>query len=61
MNRKVFREFTTPQNQFMAVRVAMVVGSLLFIINHGQAAINGKMTRSRWLSVSFSLDIAHAS
>ncbi len=50
MNIKAFREITTPQNQFMAMKVAMVVGSLLFLINHGQAVMNGKMTRSRWIS-----------
>ena len=50
MKIKAFREITTPQNQFMAMKVAMVVGSLLFIINHGQAVMNGKMTRDRWLS-----------
>jgi hypothetical protein len=28
-----------------AIRVALVVGSLLFIINHGSAFLSGKMNR----------------
>ena len=33
-----------------AVKVAAVVGTLLFAINHGGAVAKGKMTRDRWLS-----------
>lgn len=33
-----------------ALRVAIVVGSLLFLINHGAAVIHGEMTSSRWLA-----------
>ncbi|NJL49457.1 MAG: nitrate/nitrite transporter NrtS [Leptolyngbyaceae cyanobacterium SM2_5_2] len=33
-----------------ALRVALVIGSLLFIINHGAALWQGTMTRQRWLS-----------
>ena len=33
-----------------ALRVAMVVGSLLFTLNHGSALLKNDMTRSRWLS-----------
>lgn len=33
-----------------AVRVALIVGSVLFALNHGTAAIAGKMTFTRWLS-----------
>lgn len=32
------------------LRVALVVGSLLFMINHGSAALRGKMSRDRWIS-----------
>ena len=32
------------------LKVAAIVGSLLFIINHGAALANQKMTRERWLS-----------
>lgn len=33
-----------------AVRVALIVGTLLFALNHGSALIQGKMTRERWFS-----------
>lgn len=33
-----------------ALRVALVVGSLLFTINHGAALAKGEMNRTRWLS-----------
>lgn len=33
-----------------ALKVAAVVGSLLFLINHGTALVQGKMTRDRWIS-----------
>ncbi|MDV2997505.1 MAG: hypothetical protein N4J56_007210 [Chroococcidiopsis sp. SAG 2025] len=32
-----------------ALKVALVVGSLLFAINHGGAVLRGEMTRERWL------------
>ncbi|NEP47338.1 MAG: hypothetical protein F6K65_00175 [Moorea sp. SIO3C2] len=33
-----------------ALRVALVVGSLLFVINHGSALLQGQMTQQRWIS-----------
>ncbi|HIK32573.1 MAG TPA: nitrate/nitrite transporter NrtS [Oscillatoriales cyanobacterium M59_W2019_021] len=33
-----------------ALKVAIVVGSLLFAINHGAEFLNRKMTRDRWIS-----------
>lgn len=33
-----------------AIRVALIVGTLLFAINHGSALMRGKMTRDRWAS-----------
>ncbi|MGD1856591.1 MAG: nitrate/nitrite transporter NrtS [Leptolyngbyaceae cyanobacterium] len=33
-----------------AAKVALVVGTILFSINHGPALANGKMTPSRWLA-----------
>lgn len=33
-----------------AVKVALVVGTVLFTINHGSALANSKMTPSRWLA-----------
>ncbi len=34
----------------IAIRVAIVVGTVLFTINHGQAVLQGEMSPSRWLS-----------
>ncbi len=33
-----------------ALQVAAVVGTLIFMINHGSALISGAMTRARWIS-----------
>lgn len=35
-----------------ALRVALVVGSILFMINHGAALINGKMSSDRWIAAT---------
>jgi hypothetical protein len=32
------------------LKTALLVGSLLFLINHGSAALRGNMTRDRWIS-----------
>lgn len=33
-----------------AIRVALVVGTILFMINHGSALAEGKMNRNRWFA-----------
>ncbi|NEO39540.1 MAG: hypothetical protein F6J90_25680 [Moorea sp. SIOASIH] len=33
-----------------ALKVALVVGSVLFVINHGSALLQGQMNRERWIS-----------
>ncbi len=33
-----------------AVRVSLVVGSTLFVINHGIALVQGKMSKPRWFA-----------
>ncbi|MBD2042603.1 nitrate/nitrite transporter NrtS [Microcoleus sp. FACHB-672] len=35
-----------------ALRVALVVGSILFSINHGWALTQGQMSRDRWVAAS---------
>lgn len=37
-----------------AIRVALVVGTILFAINHGSALLEGSMTGGRWVSVLLS-------
>lgn len=39
-----------PQCASTALRVALVIGTLLFTINHGAALWQGQMTRQRWVS-----------
>ncbi len=39
-----------PEMMPSALRVALIVGTILFSINHGNAALQGKMDRSRWFS-----------
>ena len=33
-----------------AIRVALLVGSILFILNHGSAILERKMSRERWIA-----------
>jgi len=33
-----------------ALKVSVVVGSILFTINHGSALVQGKMSNDRWVS-----------
>jgi len=33
------------------LRTSLVVGSLLFVINHGLALLRGEMSHERWISV----------
>ena len=40
-----------PQLAPTALKVALFVGTILFIINHGNALWRGEMTRDRWISV----------
>lgn len=49
MNR-LLQVFLDPKLAPTALRVSLLVGSILFTINHGTALIKGEMTRSRWLS-----------
>ena len=37
-----------------SLRMAFIVGSILFIINHGHALINNNMSIDRWLSAVLS-------
>jgi hypothetical protein len=43
-----------------ALRVALVVGSILFTINHGVALVQGKMTRARWASALLTYCVPYA-
>jgi hypothetical protein len=41
-----------PEFVSTGLKTALVVGSLLFIINHGLSLSRGEMTIDRWISVS---------
>ncbi len=41
-------------------QVAVVVGTLLFAINHGTALVKGKMSTGRWLSVLMTYAVPYA-
>lgn len=51
---KIVKEYglalINPKLASMAIKVAIIVGSVLFAINHGNALIKGKMNRDRWVS-----------
>ena len=44
------RALLDPEFRLGAVRVALIIGSTLFAINHGPALLQRQMTLSRWLS-----------
>ncbi|MCT7961481.1 nitrate/nitrite transporter NrtS [Laspinema sp. D1] len=37
-----------------ALKVALFVGTVLFVINHGKAFLNGQMNQDRWISAGLS-------
>lgn len=49
-----FASLVEPKLVKTAVKVALIVGSILFIINHGSAFWQGEMSRDRWISATIS-------
>lgn len=45
-----FQALRNPEMMPTAIRVALVVGTVLFVINHGNALAQGKMNSSRWFA-----------
>ncbi|PZV00560.1 MAG: hypothetical protein DCF32_17340 [Leptolyngbya sp.] len=43
-----------------AVRVALFIGTLLFVINHGVAVRSGTMTQARWISAGLTYLVPYA-
>lgn len=43
-----------------ALKVALVIGSLLFAINHGPALVSGAMTPTRWFSALLTFAVPYA-
>jgi len=48
--QKFWGSLVNPQFVPTGIKVALVVGSMLFLINHGNALIQGQMSRDRWIS-----------
>ncbi|MBE9140342.1 nitrate/nitrite transporter NrtS [Nodosilinea sp. LEGE 07088] len=49
-----------PQLAVRAVRVALVIGTLLFVINHGAAVRSRTMTQARWISAGLTYLVPYA-
>jgi hypothetical protein len=53
-NKNIAREYllslVNPQLMPTALKVTLLIGSLLFAINHGWALLTGQMTSQRWIS-----------
>jgi hypothetical protein len=47
-----FQAWVSPVFRATALKVAMVVGSVLFVVNHGAALIEGEMSTERWLGAA---------
>ena len=54
------RALGNPAMMQMALRVAIVVGSLLFMINHGVTVLQGNMTQGRWFSALLTYCVPYA-
>jgi hypothetical protein len=52
MLKRYLASLVDPEFMATGLKTALVVGSLLFIINHGLALSRGEMTRDRWISVA---------
>ena len=46
--------FRNPAFVPQAVRMALIIGSLVFSMNHGKALLQNEMNRDRWLSAALS-------
>lgn len=44
------RSLADPAFRPTALRVALIVGSTLFLINHSSALVKGQMSRDRWIA-----------
>lgn len=54
------KALVNPHLATRAVRVALVIGTLLFVINHGAAVRSGTMTQTRWISAALTYLVPYA-
>lgn len=48
--KQFYATWTDPGSRAMAIRVSLAVGSILFILNHGSAVLDRRMTPDRWIA-----------
>ena len=46
----IVRNLSNPLLAATAVRVSLVIGTLLLLVNHGTAILSGQMSRERWIA-----------
>ena len=44
------QNLANPRYRQSAVKVALCVGTVLFMLNHGNALLQGRMNQQRWIS-----------
>ena len=44
------KHLVDPQYSKLAIKLALCIGTLYFMINHGSALLAGTMTKQRWVS-----------
>jgi hypothetical protein len=52
MLKRYLLSLVDPEFMSTGLKTAVVVGSLLFVINHGLALARGEMTKERWAAVA---------
>jgi DNA-binding NarL/FixJ family response regulator len=58
--KRLYIAWTNPAFRPTALKVALVVGSILFTINHGSAVLRGEMTRERWFMGLFTYMVPYS-
>ena len=53
------KSLVSPKYMPLGVKVALIVGSVLLLINHGAAMVSGQMTRGRWLSAALTYGVPY--
>jgi hypothetical protein len=48
--KQLYTTWTDPSSRLTAIRVSLVVGSILFVLNHGSAVLERRMALDRWLA-----------
>ena len=54
MLEKYLKGLANRSHALPAMKVALVVGTILMLINHGEALFTSSMTNQRWISVALS-------